>query len=291
MHHNTLIIALGLTFAARTSAAPLSELAPDVRPLFTSVSSAPASTATGMATGKVPDHKHPPNCDHSHNAPHTTTSRDAQNTTSGTRATTTMGYGHAAKTSGYPSPCPDANASADSHPHAVKPLNRTGHYYCNHPSHLNTTTTTDATHDKMIHPRMLNESAESLHNNHTDCHCLHHPSHLLDNGTHSHHPHEYNGTHHNITDYPCTHASHHNGTAVAEHSHEKPSLIPRVDVTVCLTADCKTTEVVTADVSTAGQVQGVYAKNGRRAAKRRDMEREYRDVARQMDGVMIAGGI
>ena len=284
MHHNTLIIALGLTLAARTSAAPLSELAPDMRPIFTSVGSAPASTATGMANvtaGKVPDHKHTPNCEHSHNATHTTTSRDAQTMTSGTRGTA-KGYGHAAKASGNPSPYPDFNASAYSHPHAVSPHNHTGDY-CNHPSHHNTTTT-NATHDKMIHPRMLNASAGSLHNL-TACHCVH-PSHL-NNGSHTHHAHEP----HNTTDHPCTH---HNGTAVPEHEHsyQKRTLTPSVDVTVCLAPDCSDTTVVSADLSSAGRLQGTHAKIGRQAAaKRLDMDVEYVDVARQMDGATIAGGI
>ena len=287
MHCNTLIITFGLTFAARTYAAPLSELVPDMRPLFTVVSRAPANTATGMANvtaGKVPDHKHSPNCEHSYNATHTTISHDAQNMTSGTKGPT-EGDGHAAKVLGNPSPYPDFNASAYSHPHAVLAHNHTGDH-CNHPSHHNTTTT-DATYDKIIHPRMLNESTGSLHN-HTKCHCAH-PSHLY-NGTHPHHAHEYNGTHNTGHD-SCTHAPHHNGTGVAEHSHEKDTLVPRADVTVRLGADCKATEVVTADLSSAGELEGVHAKDGKRRAKRQDTEISYQDVARQMSGATIAGGI
>ena len=258
-----------------------------MRPLSTVVSSAPVSNATGMANitaGKVPDHKHTPNCEHSHNATHNTTGHDAQNMTSGTKGLT-KGYGHAAKALDNPSPYPGFDASAYSHPHAVLAHNHTGDY-CNHPSHHNTTIT-DATDGKIIHPRMFEESASSLHN-HTKCQCAH-PSHLY-NGTHIHHAHEYNGTHNN-SDYSCTHTSHGNGTGVAEHSYKKDTLVPRVDVTVCLGADCKDTKVVTADLSSAGELEGVHAKDGKRMAKRQDMEISYKDVARQMSGASIAGGM
>lgn len=286
MHCNTLVITFGLTLIVYSSAAPLSELAPDMRPLSTVVSSAPVSTATGVANvtaGKVPDHKHTLNCEHSHNATHTTTGHDAQNMTSGTKGPT-KGYGRAARALGNPSPYPGFNASAYSHPHAVVAHNHTGDY-CDHPSHHNTTIT-DATDDKIIHPRMLNESASSLHN-HTKCHCAH-----LYNGTHTHHAQEFNGTH-NIGNSSCTHTSHHNGTGVVEHSYtKKNTLVPRVDVTVCLGADCKDTTLVTADLSSAGEVEGVHAKDdGSRRAKRRDTDISYQDVVRQMSGATIAGGI
>ena len=287
MHCNALIITFGLTLAARTSAAPLSELVPDMRPLSTVVSSVPVSTATGTANitaGKVPDHKQAPNCEHSHNATHTTTGYDAQNMTSGSQGPT-KGYGDADKALGNPSPYPDFNASGYSHPHAVLAHNHTGDY-CNHPSHHNTTIT-DATYDTVIHPRMLNESASSSHN-HTECHCVH-PSHIY-NSTHTHHAQVYNGTHNN-SNSSCTHASHHNGTGVAEHSDEERTLIPRVDVTVCLGADCKDTKVVTADLSSTGELEGLHAKDGKRMAKRQDTEISYEDVARQMSGATIAGGI
>ena len=279
MHCNTLIITFGLTLAAHSSAAPLSELVADMRPLSTVVSSAPASTATGIANitaGKVPDRKHTPTCEHSHNASHTTTtSHGAQNMTSGTRGPT-KGYGRAAKALGNPpSPYPGFNASAYSPPHAVLAHNHTGDY-CDHPSHYNSTIT-DATDGKMIDPRMFDARASSLHN-HTKCHCAH-PSHLY-NGTHTRHACEFNGTHNN-SDYDCTHTSHHNGTGVPEYSYKRDTtLVPRVDVTVCLGADCKSTKIVTADLSSAGQVEGVHAKDTKRMAKRRDTEISYEDVVR-----------
>lgn len=67
--------------------------------------------------------------------------------------------------------------------------------------------------------------------------------------------------------------------------------MPRVDVTVCIGADCKESKIVTANVNSAGEVTGVDARHSRRMVKRRDTEISYKDVARQMSGGEIAGGV
>ena len=230
-----------------------------MHPLFTVVSRVHASTATGVANltaGESPSHKHTPDCERKYNADH--------NVTSHLHNLTTQSKGHAmeegqeaAKAMGNPSPYPRFNASAYNHPHADQAHNHTGDY-CNHPSHHNETAT-DATYDKMIHPRMLQANAKSSHN-HTG-------------------------------DY-CTHPSHHSSTtSTTANSYDKKSVSPGVDVTVCLGADCSDSKVVTANLNSAGELTGVDAQNGRRVVRRQDTEVWYEDVARQMSGAEIAGGI
>ena len=306
MHRTTLIITFSLTLAAHTSAAPISTLAPHMRPLATAVSNAPASIATDVANitaGKLPDHKHNPDCEHIHNATHTRTSHDAadQNLTSGLpRGPTNKGAGLASTKplANDPSPYPGFNASAYSH---------TGEYGDHHDHRYNTTitgdhnttiidaTTNDATDGEIVDPRVReeSESAGSSLNNHTNCHCARAAQRY--NGTLGH---EGNATHHNSSDYPsCTHthpAHHHNATpTVPQRTHKRDTLplLPRVDVTVCLGADCKDTEIVTAELGSIGELEGIHTKDGTRMAKRQDTEISYRDVARQLDGAMIAGGI
>lgn len=133
------------------------------------------------------------------------------------------------------------------------------------------------------------------------------------------HPHAIQA--HNHTKEDCNHPSHHNNTATSatydkiihptmlnaradssrnspghyigtrtHHGGDEKSLIPRVDVTVCLGADCKDSKVVTANVNSAGDLTGVDAKDSKGMVKRQDTEISYEEVARQMSGAGIAGG-
>lgn len=216
MHSTSPFLALGFALAVTTGAAPLTKLAPPMRPIVTVVSVVPASTATGVANvnaGEVPNHKHTPNCEHDYSAGHKKTIRNAHNSTTENKDHATERKDDAAKATGNPSLYPSSNANSYTHPHA-----------------------------------------------------------------HSH------------TGYHCTHPSHRNGTT-AGHSYDKKSKIPRVDVTVCLGADCKDSKVVTANMNSAGELTGVDAKNSKRMVKRQDTEISYEDVARQMSGARIAGGM
>ncbi|KAL9137074.1 MAG: hypothetical protein Q9175_001722 [Cornicularia normoerica] len=258
-----------------------------MRPLFTVVSSAPASTATGVTNvtaDELPNQKHTTDCEHNHNAKHNITSHHAHNSTTESKDHVTKGKDHAAKLLGNPSPYPGFNASAYAPPHAVQAHNHTGDY-CNHPSQHNTTTT-GATSDKIIHLRKFNANVDSLHNN-TRGHCAHLPHY---NGTKTHYELKHDGAC-NHTGYSCTRLSHHNGATTAGHGRDKKSVIPRFDVKVCLGADCKNSKVVTANVNSAGELTGVDTKNSKRMVKRQDTEISYEDVARQMSGGEIAGGV
>ena len=68
-------------------------------------------------------------------------------------------------------------------------------------------------------------------------------------------------------------------------------MISSVDVTVCLAADCQDSKVVTANVNSAGELTGVDAKDSKRVVKRQVSEMSYEDVAREMSGARIAGGM
>lgn len=175
-----------------------------------------------------------------------------------TKGHATEGNDHATKTMGNSSPYQRFNASAYVHPHAIQAHNHTGDH-CSHPSHHNTTTT-DATYDNQIHSKLLNASADSSHT-HTGSHCP----------------------------YP----SHHNGSTTTGHSYDKKSVIPRVDITVCMGADCKDSTSVTANVNEAGEVTGVDARKSKskRMGEGQDREISYEDVARQMSRGGIAGGV
>lgn len=297
MHSTTLFLSLGFNLALTTSAAPLSQLTPTMGPLFTVVSSVPASTATGVANaspGELPKHRHTPVCEHDHSRKYNLTTNNAHNSTAGTKGLASEAEERAAKAMGDSSSYPGSNASAYAYPHSAQSHNHTGDY-CNHSSHGNTTAT-GATYDNIIHPRILTASGPSSPN-HTGCRCAH-PSHH--NGTSANGEHKCGDKNptvsspdetHNHTDFHCTHRSHDNGTTGAGRSYDKKSVIPRVDVTVCLGADCKDSKVVTANVDSAGEVSSVDAKNGKRVVKRQDAEMSYEDVAKQMSGARIAGGV
>ena len=247
MRSTTLFLWLGFIMAANVSAAPLSALAPSTRPLFTpvccSVHASNASNATRVAniiSGESANHTHTPDCEHKSDA----------------KGHATEGKDHTAEVMSNPSPYPAFNATDYPHPHTVQAHNHTSEY-CNHPSH-HTTTSTGATHDKIIHPKIPNASAESTHNH---------------------------------TGYHCTHPIHYNGTIPTGHSYNKKSVSPRVDVTVCLGAHCQESEVVTANVNSAGDLTGINVKNSKRMVKGQGREISYEDIARQMSGAPIAGGM
>lgn len=247
--------------AATTNATPLLDPTATMHPLFTVVSRTPASTATGEAnatTSKSPDHKHTPDCEHDYNVNHHNyTIHQAHNATTESEGHATEEANHEGKSKGHLSPYPGFNASAYAHPHAVQERNHTGRYCNNHPSHHNTTAT-DATDAKMLHSKMLNTSKDSFHNH---------------------------------TEFDCTHPSHHNGTTttIAEHGHEKKSVVPEIEVTVCLGTDCKDSELMTANMD--GKVTGVEVKNSKRKVRRQDTEISYEEVAREMAGARVAGGM
>ena len=97
---------------------------------------------------------------------------------------------------------------------------------------------------------------------------------------------------HQHTGYRCAHPTHHNGTIPTGHSYAKKSLSPRVDVTVCLGADCQESEVVTANINSAGDLTGMNVKDSKGTVmKRQDREFSYEDIARQMSGSLVAGGV
>lgn len=256
---STTFLALGFTLAATTSAAPMSQLTPTMGPLFTVVSRVPASTATEVANvtaGGLPKHKHTPDCEPDYSEKHNLTTHDVHSSTTEAKGDASEAKYLAAKAMGNTSSYLGFNASAYAYPHSVQSHNHTGEY-CNHHSQHNNTAT-GATYDKIIHPRMLNASAPSS------------PNH---------------------TGYRSAHPSHHNGTTTAGQSYEKKSLISRVDVTVCLGADCTDSKVVTANMNSAGELTDVDTKESKRVVKRQDTEITYEDVAKQMSGARIAGGM
>ena len=69
-------------------------------------------------------------------------------------------------------------------------------------------------------------------------------------------------------------------------------MVPEVDVTVCLGAGCKATELVRAKVNDSGRLSGVGAKNSKDGViRRQDTGLSYEEFARQMSGARIAGGM
>lgn len=252
MRSTTLFLGLGLTMAAKVSAAPLSELSPSTRPLFTPICcDVDTGNATGVAnvtSGESTNHTHTPDCVHEFNGKHNTTK---------VKGHATEGKNDTAEATGNPSPYPAFSATDYPHSHSVQAHNHTSED-CNHPSHHNTSTTS-ATHDKINHPKMLNASAEAAAHNHTG--------------------------------YHCTHPTHRNGTIPTGHSYKKKSVDPRVDVTVCLGADCQKSEVVTASVDSAGDLTGINMEDSKRMMRRQEREISYEDVATQMSGSLIVGGV
>ena len=313
MHANTLLItlALTLTFAPLSSAAPL---ASDIRPtplLSTTAANSAATgvangtTGTGTGIGKLPDHEHTPDCEHSTNATHTSIRASARNDTTSTPA---QGDGHPPSTStnkplaNNPSSrsYPGFNASAYSSPPPPPP------------------------HAGLAPNHTTGESGDLHRYNGTHTHTHPHHGHGREgngthNGTHTHtHPHhghgrEGNGTHNGSED-GCRGTGtehHHNGNGngngnatggVVECSYERDEhtynekrdtqLVPRVDITVCLDTTCKDSTIVTATAD-LGTPAPAHAKDGTQMAKRGDRARgmEYRDVVRGMDGAEIVGGV
>ena len=286
MHSSTIFLALGFTLAATTSAAPLSQLTPTMGPLFTVVSRVPASTATEVAdvtASGLPKHKHTPKCEPNSSAKHNPTTQDAHNSTTEAESDASGAKDHAVKAMGNTSSCLVFNASAYAYPHSVPSHNHTGEY-CDHPSHHNTTATS-ATYDKIIHPRILNASALSSHNQ-TGYRSTHAS---YDKDTSANYGHKCADKKPMVASLDETH--NHNGTTRAGQSDGKKLVIPRVDVTVCLGADCTDSKVVTADINSAGELTGVDTKDGKRAVKRQDTETTYEDIVRQMSGARIAGSM
>ena len=228
-----------------------------MHPLFTVVSRIPASTPSGVANataGKLPNHEHSPDCEHSYNAIHNSTTERAHNSI-------TEDKGHATEhdddeSKGYPSPYPGFNASSYAHPHADQAHNHTG-CYRDASSHPNTTAT-DVVYDKTAQPDMDTAGAESLRT---------HPG---------------NG---------CADPLHRNGSSTVGHSYDKKSVGPEVNVTVCLEKDCKDSELVTAKVNEAGKLLDIEAKSSKGMVRREDTGFSYEDFARQMSGARIAGGL
>ena len=66
-------------------------------------------------------------------------------------------------------------------------------------------------------------------------------------------------------------------------------------MSVCLDADCKAMELVTAKVDDSGRLTGISPKNsnngGIRLIRRQDTGLSYEDLASQMSGTRIAGGV
>ncbi len=60
---------------------------------------------------------------------------------------------------------------------------------------------------------------------------------------------------------------------------------------VCLGGDCKDSTEVTANLDGAGQLTGIEAKNSKGIVGRQDTELTYEDIARQMSGARVAGGM
>lgn len=257
MHPTILLLALGFTLAT-TNAAPLSNATPILHPLFTVVSGIPARTASGEANataGKFPHHKHNPECEHNYNVTHNSMTDPAHNSTTEGNSHATEGKDHSAQPMDHISPHPSFNASSYARPHAVQAHNHPGCYRSHPPS--SNTTATDAACDKTASSEKVNASADSLH-------------------AHS--------------GYRCAHPSHRNGTTTRDHGYDKRS-VGEIDVTVCLGADCKRPELATAKVSDVGKLTEIEAKNSKGIVRREDTASSYKDVAEQMSGARIAGGV
>ncbi len=260
MHSATLLVTVGFTMGVITSAAPLTDPTPTMHPLFQVVSRIPVSTATGVAnatTGKPSNHKHTPDCEHKSNANHTATTDDAHKSSTEVTGHDGERQSHEATSTENLSPYPGVNASAYAHPHAVQAHNHTG-YNCNHTSQRKPTTASDGAYAQISTPGMLNTSADSSDT---------HPGHR------------------------CAHPSQLSRTT-AGRSYDKKSVVPEVEVEerVCLAGDCKDSTVVTANLDGAGELTGIEAKNSKRIASR-DTDFTYEDIARQMSGARVAGGM
>ena len=259
MHSSELLLALGFTLAATINAIPVLLPTPTLHPIFTVVSRTPTSTASGVANataGKFPAHKHTPDCEHNHNGNHNSTIDHGHHSTTEDKGHITEGADHDAESQGNPSPHPNFDASSYTPPNPGQAHNHTGHH-CDHLSHYNNTAT-GAADDKPAYPEKVNASADS---------------------SHAH------------TGYRCAHPSHHNGTSTADPSYDKRSVVPEVDVTVCLGSNCEATELVTAQVDDTGKLVGMEAKNGNGVGKRQDMDLSFEEFVRQMSGARIAGGV
>ena len=257
-------MALGFALAGTTNAVPLSNPTPTLHPLFTVVSRIPVSTASGVANataGKFPSHKHTPDCEHNYNGKSNRTTDDGAH-----KSTTTEGKGHVtggeyhdSESKGNPSLYPDLDATSLPPPPSGQAPQAHKHsgYNRDHPSH-NNMTATDAAYLQPAYPVKINASAD--------------PSH----------------TH---TGDRCAHPSHHNGTNTTSDSHVKRSVVSEVDVTVCLGADCKARDLVTAMVDDSGKLVGIKGKNSNGVLSREDKGMSYADLARQMSGARIVGGV
>lgn len=258
MHPTILLLALGFTLAT-INAAPLSDVTPTLHPLFTVVSGIPARTASGVVNataGKFPPHKYSPECEQKYSVNHNSTTDPAHISTTEGNSHATEGKGHSAQPMDHASPHPSLNASSYVRPHAVQVHNHPGCYRSHPPS--SNTTATDAACDKTAYSEKINASADSLH-------------------THS--------------GYRCAHPSHRNRTTITrDHDYDKRS-VGEIDVTVCFGADCKRPELVTAKVNDVGKLTEIEAKNSQGKVRREDTAFSYEDVARQMSGARIAGGV
>ena len=262
MHAFQLLLALGITLAAPTNAVPVLNPTPTLHPLFTVVSRIPESTASGVGNataGEFPAHQHTPGCEHSLNGNRNSTTKNAHNSTAEDKGHVTVGEGHDAESIGHPSPYPDFDASSYAPPGSAQAHKHTA-YHCDHPSHHNRTAT-DATYEQPTYPEKVNASRDSSH------------------------------TH---TGDRCAHPSHRNGTSRASDEYDKRSILPELDGTACLGEDCKARELelVRATVNGNGRLTGMRAKNSQQVVVRRqDTGLSYEDLARQMSGARIAGGI
>ena len=266
MHASKLLLALGITLTAPTNAVPVLNPTPTLQPLFTVVSRIPESTASGVdiaTAGKFPAHQHTPDCEHHLNGNRNSTTKYAHNSTAEDKGHGTEGQGHDAESIGHPSPYPDFDASSYAPPSSAQAHKHTG-YHCDHPSHHNRTAT-DATYEQPTYPEKVNASGDLSH------------------------------TH---TGDRCAHPSHRNGTRTANHDYDTRSMVAVVDGTVCLGEDCKARELehelelVGAKVDDSGRLNGTRAKNSDKGMiRRQDTGLSYEDLARQMSGARIAGGV
>ena len=262
MHSSKLPLALGISLAAITVAVPVLSPAPTLQPLFTVVSRVPEGTASGVANptaGKFPAHGHTPDCEHNLHGDRNSTADLAHHSTAEDKGQVTEGEGHDAESIRSPSPNPDSVARCYAPPHSAQAHNHTG-YYCDDPSHHHNLT---ATYDQPTQPEKVNASTDSSHTHHGD---------------------------------RCAHLSHRNGSSTASHNYnydKKRSMVPDADATVHLGVDGKATELVTtAKVDDSGRLTGIQAKgNSNGVVRRQDTGLSYVDLARQMSGARIAGGV
>ena len=265
MHSSKLPLALGISLAAITVAVPVLSPAPTLQPLFTVVSRVPEGTASGVANptaGKFPAHRHTPDCEHNLHGDRNSTADLAHHSTAEDKGQVTEGEGHDAESIRSPSPNPDSVATSYAPPHSAQAHNHTG-YYCDDPSHHHNLTATDATYDQPTRPEKVNASTDSSHTHHGD---------------------------------RCAPLSHRNGSSTASHNYnydKKRSMVPDADATVHLGVDGKATELVTtAKVDDSGRLTGIQAKgNSNGVVRRQDTGLSYVDLARQMSGARIAGGV